>query len=164
MTKCGPLEKVMANHFSILTLRTPCVSLVTQSCLTVCDPMDYSPPTEEPRLFCKWGFTRQEYWSGLSSIPIESGKILQGIFPTPGIKTRSHKLQADSLQYEPWGKPMNTGGGSLSLLQGIFPTQGLNLGLPHCRWILYHLSHDENPMNSMKKKKKWHWKMNSPSW
>ena len=31
--------------------------------------------------------------------------------------------------------------GCHSLLQGIFPTQGLNLGLPHCRWILYHLSH-----------------------
>ena len=24
---------------------------------------------------------------------------------------------------------------------GIFPTQGSNLGLPHCRQILYHLSH-----------------------
>ena len=35
----------------------------------------------------------------------------------------------------------NTGVGSHSLLQGIFPTQGLNPGLPHCRWILYHLSH-----------------------
>ena len=33
------------------------------------------------------------------------------------------------------------GVGSLSLLQGIFPTHGLNLGLPHCRWILYQLSH-----------------------
>ena len=31
--------------------------------------------------------------------------------------------------------------GSLSLLQGIFPTQGWNPGLPHCRWILYQLSH-----------------------
>ena len=29
----------------------------------------------------------------------------------------------------------------LSLLQGIFPTQGLNPGLPHCKQILYHLSH-----------------------
>ena len=28
-----------------------------------------------------------------------------------------------------------------ALLQGIFPTQGLNRGLPHCRWILYCLSH-----------------------
>ena len=27
-----------------------------------------------------------------------------------------------------------------SCLQRIFPTQGLNLGLLHCRWILYHLS------------------------
>ena len=32
----------------------------------------------------------------------------------------------------------NTGVCSLFLLQGIFPTQGLNLGLPHCRQILYH--------------------------
>ena len=39
----------------------------------------------------------------------------------------------------------NTGVGSLSLLQGIFPTQGLNPGLPHCRWILYHLSHKGSP-------------------
>ena len=31
--------------------------------------------------------------------------------------------------------------GSLSLLQGIFPTQESNPGLPHCRWILYQLSH-----------------------
>ena len=30
------------------------------------------------------------------------------------------------------------------LLQGIFPTQGLNLGLLHCRQILYHLSHLPN--------------------
>ena len=39
----------------------------------------------------------------------------------------------------------NTGVDSLSLLQGIFPTQGLNPGLPHCRWILYQLSHKGNP-------------------
>ena len=29
------------------------------------------------------------------------------------------------------------------LLQGIFLTQGLNLGLLHCRWILYCLSHSK---------------------
>ena len=33
--------------------------------------------------------------------------------------------------------------GSLFLLQGIFPTQGSNTGLPHCRQILYQLSHKE---------------------
>ena len=39
--------------------------------------------------------------------------------------------------------------GSLSLLQGVFPTQGLNLGLPHCRWILYQLSHQGNPLKAL---------------
>ena len=38
-----------------------------------------------------------------------------------------------------------TGMGSLSLLQGIFPTQGSNPGLPHCRQILYQLSHKGSP-------------------
>ena len=42
----------------------------------------------------------------------------------------------------------NTGVGSLSLLQGIFSTQGLNPGLPHCRWILYQLSHKGSPLCS----------------
>ena len=31
-----------------------------------------------------------------------------------------------------------------SLLQGIFPAQGSNLGLLHCRQILYHLNHQES--------------------
>ena len=35
--------------------------------------------------------------------------------------------------------------GSLSLLQGIFPTQGLNPRFPHCRQILYQLSHKGSP-------------------
>ena len=39
----------------------------------------------------------------------------------------------------------NTGLGCHALLQGIFPTQGSNPGLPHCRWILYHLSHQGSP-------------------
>ena len=40
----------------------------------------------------------------------------------------------------------NTGVGCHALLQGIFPTQGSNPGLPHRRRILYHLSHQGNPM------------------
>ena len=44
--------------------------------------------------------------------------------------------------YSPWNSPgQNNGVGSLSLLQGLFPTQGSNPGLPHCRQILYQLSH-----------------------
>ena len=42
----------------------------------------------------------------------------------------------------PWNSPgQNTGVVSLSLHQGSFPTQGLNPGHPHCRQILYQLSH-----------------------
>ena len=35
----------------------------------------------------------------------------------------------------------NTGVGCHFLLQGNFLTQGSNLGFPHCRQMLYHLSH-----------------------
>ena len=38
-----------------------------------------------------------------------------------------------------------TGVGHHFLLQGIFPTQGLNPSLPHCRQILYQLSHKGIP-------------------
>ena len=55
----------------------------------------------------------------------------------------------DSLQphglYSLCNSPLqNTRVGSLSLLQWIFPTQGSNPGLPHCRRILYQLSHKES--------------------
>ena len=65
-------------------------------------------------------------------------------------ESETHSVMSDSLQrlglYSPWNSPgQNTGVGSLSLLQGIFPTQGLNPGLPHCRRILYQLSHKGSP-------------------
>ena len=75
------------NSFSFAVL-----CLVTQSCLTLCDPMNCSLPDSS--------------------------------------------VHGDSL-----GK--NTGVGYHALLQGIFPTQGSNPGLPHCRQILYHLSHHQ---------------------
>ena len=68
--------------------------LATQSCLTLCDPLDCSLPD--------------------SSVHGDS----------PG---------------------KNTGVGCHALIQGIFPTQGSNPGLPHCRQILYHLSHQGSP-------------------
>jgi len=77
-----------------------------------------------------WGFSSQEYWSGLPCPP-------QGDLPNPGIKPRSPALQVDSLPSEPRGKPKNTGVGSLSRLQGNFLTQKKNQGLLHCRRILY---------------------------
>ena len=51
--------------------------------------------------------------------------------------SRSPTLQADSLMFEPPGRPKNTGVGSLSILQGNFLTQESNQGLLHCRQILY---------------------------
>ena len=48
--------------------------------------------------------------------------------------------------HSPWNSPgQNTGVGPLSFLQGILPTQGWNPGLPHCRQILYQLSHKGSP-------------------
>ena len=59
-------------------------------------------------------------------------------------ESESRLVVSDSLQ--PWNSPgLITGVGTLSLLQGIFPTQGLNPGLPHCRRILYQLSHKRCP-------------------
>ena len=69
------------------------------------------------------------------------------IYPYVWVKwSKSHLVVSDSLLphglYSPWNSPgHNTGVGSLSLLQGIFPTQGSNPCLPHCRQILYQLSH-----------------------
>ena len=46
----------------------------------------------------------------------------------------------------PWNSPgKNTGVGCHSLLQGVFLTQGSNSGFPHCRQILYCLSHQRSP-------------------
>ena len=47
----------------------------------------------------------------------------------------------------PWDFPdKNTGVGCHSLLQIIFLIQGSHSGLPDCRQILYHLSHQGSPM------------------
>ena len=67
------------------------------------------------RLLCPWGFSRQEYRSGLPCPP-------PGDHPNPGIETRSPMLQADTLPSEPPGKPKKTGVDSLFLFQGIFPS------------------------------------------
>ena len=81
----------------LLQSLTYCVCLVVQSCLTLCNTIDYSPP-------------------GSSVHGDSPGKI--------------------------------TGVGCHALLRGIFPTQGSNPGLPHCRWILCHLSHQGSPTDT----------------
>ena len=67
----------------------------------------------------------------------------------PKDQTHVSALYADSLPYELPGKPKNTGVDSLSLLQGIFPTQELNLGLLHCRQILYQLGYQGGPESTL---------------
>ena len=58
-------------------------------------------------------------------------------------------LQPTRLNH-PWNFPgKNTGMGCHFLLQEICPTQGLNPCLPHCRLILYCLSHQGNPKTKM---------------
>ena len=60
-------------------------------------------------------------------------------------ESESRSAVSDSL-WSPWNSPgQNPGVGSLSFLHGIFPTQGSNPGLPHCRQILYQLSHKGSP-------------------
>ena len=64
-----------------------------QFCLTLCDPIDYSPPGSSVR-----ELSRQEYWSGWQ-FPTP------GDLSNPGTEPRSPSLQADSLPAEPPGSP-----------------------------------------------------------
>ena len=57
-------------------------------------------------------------------------------------------LTLQPMDCSPWGSSVhgdspgkNAGMGCCALLQGIFPNQGSNPGFPHCRQILYFLSH-----------------------
>ena len=66
---------------------------VTHSCPSLRHPMDHSPPGSSVL-----GILQARHWSGL---PFPS----PGDLPNPGIEPRSPALQADSLPYEPPGKP-----------------------------------------------------------
>ena len=80
--------------------------------------------------------------------------------------TQSYPTLCDPTDCSPPGSSVhgdspsrNTGVGYHFLLQGIFPIHGWNPGLPHCRQILYHLSHQGRPMRkkdcSNSQKQKW---------
>ena len=98
---------------------------VAQSCLTLCDPMDYTVH----------GILQARILEGVAFPSL-------GDLPNPGIKPRSPTLQVDSLPAETQGKSKKTGVGSLSLLQQIFLTQESNQGLLHRRLILYQLNNE----------------------
>ena len=97
---------------------------VTQSCLTLCDPMDYRVHGILQARILEW-----------VAVP----------FSRESSQPRSPALQVGSWPAEPPGKSNNTGVGNLSLLQQIFPTQESNWGLLHCKQILYQLNYQGSP-------------------
>ena len=121
MTYIIIMQQVHPFFFFFLTLKVK----VTQSCPTLCNPLDYIVHGILQARIMEW-------------VTFPS----PGHLPNPGTKPRSPTLQAHSLPAEPQRKPKNTGVDSLSLLQWIFLTQELNRGLLHCRWILYQLSYE----------------------
>ena len=83
--------------------------IVAQSCLTLCDPMEFSRP---------------EYWSGQ---PFPS----PGNHPNPGIESRSSALHADSLPAEPQGNCWNLNSNLYdSIEEGIFVSYCCSNKLP----------------------------------
>ena len=83
------------------------------------------------RIGLKWGSMQHTAGKKLNCTPSFPAKCLQG-------HLCMFRWATDSpvLSNPPPG---------LSFLQGIFPTQGSNPGLPHCRRILYQLSHQGSP-------------------
>ena len=93
----------------IFSLQIPLKAEVTQSCLTLCDPMDYTVHGILQARILEW-----------VAFPFSRGSS------QPRDQTQVSHLQEDSLPAEPPRKPKNTGVGSCSVLQRVFPTQGLN--------------------------------------
>ena len=88
--------------------------LVTQSCPTLCDPMDCSLPG-----------TSVHGDSPGPNTGVGSLALLQGNFPNLGIEPRYPALQEDRLPTEPSGKPKSTGVCCLSLPSGNLPNPGV---------------------------------------
>ena len=106
--------------------------LVAQFCPTLCDPMDC----------CSWASCPCS--SPDKNTRVDSQSLLQGIFTIWATMVNSDLL---SFWVNHGLKIKNTGASSHSLLQGIFVTLSSNLGLLHCRRLLYHLSHEGSPIN-----------------
>ena len=113
--------------FSVHWLCCAVLRLVIQSCLTLCDPMDCSPPGSSVHGDCRSRILKH------IAIPSSRGSSQP--------RDRRQVSCTAGRFFTIWAKVKNTGVGSLSLLQGIFLTQESNWGLQHCRWILYQLSY-----------------------
>ena len=101
-------------------------SEVTQSCPTLCDPGDCSPPGSSVHGILQ---ARILEWVAISfSISFSPSP---GDLPDPGIEPRSPALQADALSSEPPGKPQ-WGGGVLNNSASLSRSMFLDL----CTWVL----------------------------
>ena len=81
-------------------------------------------------------------WMGWVYYKLDSSKFLKLLVPQLRPTLRPHGLTSAHQALRSMGfSRQDHWSGCHSFLQEIFPTQGLNLGLPHCRQILYHLSH-----------------------
>ena len=96
--------------------------------------------------FCTKGWQSESQGTKQQSMRERPGphllEFIQSVnFSVMSDSSRPHGLQATQLLH-PWNSlGKNTGVGCHFILQGICPSQGSNLGLLHCRQILYHLSH-----------------------
>ena len=104
-------------------------------------PGDLPNPGIEPRSPALQADSLPSEPPGKPIIPHAAAKLLQSCetFCNP----MDCSLPGSSVHGDSLGK--NTGAGCRALLQGIFPTQGSNPHLPHCRLILYQLSHQGSP-------------------
>ena len=147
-----------------------CSCLVNRLCLTLLQPHSYSLPgssvhgilqaviVEQVAISFSRGSTQSRDQTHISA-------LVGGFFTTepPGKplyiylymkyvsrSVMSYSLQSHGLQPArllcPWDSSgKNTRVSCHSLLQGIFPVQGMNLCLPHCWQILYHMSQQGSP-------------------
>ena len=130
-------------------------SLIPMVALTPQHLLDLPPSPQVPGLYHDLKCPLLNHWLPPLWCKHVEGKALPVVFTTDPLclahRSVSPSVVSDSLQPHglqpsrllcPWNSPgKNTGVGSQSLWQGIFPTQEWNPGLPHCRQILYHLSH-----------------------
>ena len=104
--------------------------LVAQLCLTLCDPMDCSPP----------GSSVHGDSPGMNA-GVGCHGLLQGIFPTYVSKPRLSCCRWILYYLSHQGSPRILAWVAYPFSRGIFPTQDSNWGLLHCRWILDQLNH-----------------------
>ena len=99
---------------------------VTQSCPTLCDPMDYTVHGILQARTLEWVAFPFSKGSSQPRDQTQVSHIVGGFFTSWSLK--------------------NTGVDSLSLLQQIFPTQESNQNLLHCRQILYQPSSQKSTL------------------